>query len=125
LGHQNPTHQKIREEDGVLALGGRCLDVKCNNQLKVGVSGEGIIIEETQSRQNVWGGCRIIVLGWQIEWQKNKKMKHTIAFRQPPINNSSHNKQPKKGIRNRGGLREDVRQSGGTVGSAIPLFLER
>jgi hypothetical protein len=68
LGHWNATHQKIRERDGVLALGGRRSDVKCNNQPKVGVGGEGIIIEETQSRRNVWGGRRIIVWGWQIEW---------------------------------------------------------
>jgi hypothetical protein len=74
-----------------LALGGRCLDVKCNNQPKIGVSGEGIIIEETRSRQNVWGGCRMIVWGWQIERQKNKKMKHNIAFGLLPINNGSHN----------------------------------
>jgi hypothetical protein len=44
---------KIRERDRVLALGGRRLDVKRNNQPKVGVSGERIIIEETQLRWNV------------------------------------------------------------------------
>jgi hypothetical protein len=73
LGHQNATRQKlIRERDGVSALGGRRSDVKRDNQPKVGVSGEGIIIEETRSWRNVWGGRRIIVWGWQIERQKNK-----------------------------------------------------
>ncbi len=56
-----------------MALGGHRSDIECNNQPKVGVGGEGIIIEEMQSRQNVWGGRRIIVWGWQIEWQKIKK----------------------------------------------------
>jgi hypothetical protein len=65
---------KIRERDGVLALGGHHSDVKRDNQPKVGVSSERIVIEETQSRRNVWGGCRIIVWGWQIERQKNKKI---------------------------------------------------
>jgi hypothetical protein len=64
---------KIRERDGVSALGGHRLDVKRNNQPKVGVSGEGIIIEEMQLWWNVWGGRCIIVWGWQIKWQKNKK----------------------------------------------------
>ena len=73
LGAPKRNPSKIRERDGVSALGGRHLDVKRDNQPKVGVSGEGIIIEETQSWQNVWGGRRIIVLGWKIERQKIKK----------------------------------------------------
>jgi hypothetical protein len=98
------------------------LYVKCNNQPKVGVSSEGIIIEETRLRWNVWGGRRIIVWGWQIERQKNKKMKYTIAFGRPPINNGSHNNQPKTGVCNEGKYEEDVRRSGGAGGSATPLF---
>jgi hypothetical protein len=47
LGAPKRDPSKIRERDGVSALGGRRLDVKCNNQQKVGVSSEGIIIEET------------------------------------------------------------------------------
>ncbi len=47
LGAPKRDPLKIRERDGVLALGGRRLDVKRDNQPKVGVSGEGIIIEET------------------------------------------------------------------------------
>jgi hypothetical protein len=73
LGAPKRDPSKIRERDGVSALGGCRSDVKRDNQPKVGVSGEGIIIEETQSRRNVWGGCRIIVSGWQIEGQKIKK----------------------------------------------------
>jgi hypothetical protein len=100
------------------------LDFKCNNQPKVGVSGEGIIIEEMRLRQNVWGGRCIIVWGWQIKWQKNKKMKYTVAFGRLPINNCSHNNQPKTDIRNGGEYGEDVHRSGGMGGSAIPLFWE-
>jgi hypothetical protein len=70
LGALKHNPSKIRERDKVSALGGRRSDVKCNNQPKVGVSGEEIIIEETQLRQNVGGGHRIIVWGWQIERQK-------------------------------------------------------
>jgi hypothetical protein len=98
------------------------LDVKRDNQPKVGVSSEGIIIEKMQLRRNVWGGHRIIVWGWQIERQKNKKMKYTVAFGQPMINNGSHNNQPKTGIRNGGEYGEDVCRFGGARGSAIPLF---
>ena len=111
-----------RERDWVLALGGRRSDIKCNNQPKVGVSSEGIIIEEMQLRQNVWGGRRIIVWGWQIERQKNKKMKYTVAFGRPPIDNGSHNNQPKTGFGDRGEYGDDVHQLGGTGGSTIPLF---
>jgi hypothetical protein len=100
LGAPKRSPSKIRERDGVSALGGCHLDGKHNNQPKVGVSGEGIIIEETRSWWNVWGGCRIIVWGWQIEQQKNKKMKYTVAFGRPPIDNGSHNNQPKTGVRN-------------------------
>jgi hypothetical protein len=56
-----------------LALGGHRSDVKRNNQPKVSVSGEGIIIEEMRSWRNVWGGRRTIFWGWQIERQKIKK----------------------------------------------------
>ncbi len=77
LGHQNVTRQKNRERDKVLALGGCHLDVKHNNQPKVGVRSEEIIIEETQSWWNVWGGRRIFVWGWQIERQETKTKKHT------------------------------------------------
>ncbi len=73
LGAPKRDPSKIRERDGVSALGGRRSDIKRDNQPKVGVSGEGIIIEETRSWQNVWGGRRIIAWGWQIEWQKIKK----------------------------------------------------
>ncbi len=47
LGAQKRNPLKIRERDGVLALGGRRSDIKHVNKPKVGVSGEGIIIEET------------------------------------------------------------------------------
>ncbi len=73
LGAPKRDPSKIRERDGVSALGGRRSDIKRDNQPKVGVSGEGIIIEETQLRRNVWGGPSIIVWGWQIERQKIKK----------------------------------------------------
>jgi hypothetical protein len=101
------------------------LDVKRDNQPIVSVSGEGIIIEEMRLRQNMWGGRRIIVWGWQIEQQKNKKRKYTVAFGRPMIDNGSHNNQPKTGVHNGGEYGEDVRRSGGTGGSTIPLFWGR
>ena len=39
-------------------------------------------------------------------------MKYTIAFGQPPINNGSHNNQPKTGVRDGGEYGEDVHRSG-------------
>jgi hypothetical protein len=122
LGAPKRNPSKNRERDGVSALGGRRSDVERDHQPKVGVSGRGIMIEEMRSRRNVWGGRRIIVWGWQMEWQKNKKIKYTVAFGRLPIDNGSHNNQPKTGIRNGGEYGEDVRRSGGTRGSAIPLF---
>jgi hypothetical protein len=56
---------------------------------------------------------------------KNKKMKYTIAFEWPPIDNGSHNNQPKTGGCNGGEYGEDVRWSGGMGGSMIPLFWGR
>ena len=61
LGAPKRDPSKIRERDRVSALGGRRSDVKRDNQPKVGVSGERIIIEEMQLRWNVWGGRSIIV----------------------------------------------------------------
>jgi hypothetical protein len=61
LGAPKRNSSKNRERDGVLALSGHYSDVKRDNQPKVGVNGEGIIIEETQSRQNMWGGRHIIL----------------------------------------------------------------
>ena len=53
---------------------------------------------------------------------KIKKMKYTAAFGRPLIDNGSHNNQPKTGVRDGGEYGEDVHQSGGAGGSAIPLF---
>jgi hypothetical protein len=50
LGAPKCNPSKIREKDGVSALGGRRLEVKRDNQPKVGVSGEGIIIEIAAER---------------------------------------------------------------------------
>ncbi len=122
LGALKRDPSKIRERDGVSALGGRRSDIKRDNQPKVGVSGEGIIIEETRLRRDVWGERRIIVWGWQIKQQKNKKMKYTVAFGRLPINNGSHNNQPKTGVHDGGEYGEDVRRLGGAGGSMLPLF---
>jgi hypothetical protein len=51
-------------------------------------------------------------------------MKYTVAFGRPPIDNGSHNNQPKTGFRDGGEYGEDVRRLRGAGGSAIPLFLE-
>jgi hypothetical protein len=53
---------------------------------------------------------------------EKKYIKYIIAFGRPPIDNGSHNNQPKTGVRDGGEYREGVRQSEGTGGSAIPLF---
>ncbi len=72
----------------------------------------------------MWGGRRIIVWGWQIERQKNKKMKYTVAFGRPPINNGSHNNQPKTGFHNGGEYGADVRRLGGGGGKRDTIILE-
>jgi hypothetical protein len=73
LGSPKRNPSKKLERDGVSALGGRRSDVKCNNQPKVGVSVEGIIMEEMRLQRYLWGGCRKIVWEWQIKRQKNEK----------------------------------------------------
>jgi hypothetical protein len=72
----------------------------------------------------VWGGG---VQSFEVMNSNDEKkyIKYTVAFGRPPIDNGSHNNQPKTGIRDRGEYREDVHQSGGTGGSAIPLFWGR
>jgi hypothetical protein len=60
--------------------------------------------------------------GGKSSGKKIKKMKYTIAFGRPLINNGSHNNQPKTGVRDGGEYGEDVRRSGGVGGSTIPLF---
>jgi hypothetical protein len=49
--------------------------MKCNNQLKSGVSGGGDIIEEMQLGWNMWGGRRTIVWGSKLSNKKNAKIK--------------------------------------------------
>jgi hypothetical protein len=61
-------------------------------------------------------------LGVANQAAKNKKMKYTVAFGRPTIDNGSHNNQPKTGIRDGGEYGEDMHQSGGGGGSRIPLF---
>ena len=64
-------------------------------------------------------------LGRRIERQKINKHEIHHDLRQPSINNGSHNNQPKTGVRDGGEYGEDVRRSGGTGASAIPLFWGR
>jgi hypothetical protein len=68
------------------------------------------------------GGTPYICLGVANQAGKKKKMKYTVAFGRPPIDNGSHNNQPKTGFRDGGEYGEDVRRLGGVEGSAIPLF---
>jgi hypothetical protein len=89
LGHQKCNPSKNRERDGVLALGGRRSDVKRNSQPKVGVSGEGIMIEETRSRQNVWGTL----------YKKNKIKIHRCLW--TAANQQRLTQQPTKSMRPR------------------------
>jgi hypothetical protein len=51
-------------------------------------------------------------------------VKYTIAFERLPIDNGSHNNQPKTGIRDGGEYREDVRRLGGTGGKRNTIVLE-
>jgi hypothetical protein len=50
---------------------------KCNNQLKVSVSGGGDIIEEMQLGRNMWEGCRTIVWGGKLRNEKMAKDNRT------------------------------------------------
>ncbi len=71
-----------RERDWVLALGGRRLDVKRNNQPKVGISGGGDIIEEPRPWQNLWGGAVSLFGGGKL-CQQNQKIKYVVALGGP------------------------------------------
>ncbi len=68
------------------------------------------------------GGAPYNRLGVANRAAKKLKMKYTVAFRRPPINNGSHNNQPKTGVPDGGEYGEDVHQSGSAEGSTIPLF---
>jgi hypothetical protein len=61
LGHRNKPHQKNREENGALALGGRRLSATHNNQLGVGGLGRRDVGEEACGGWNVWeGGVQLL-----------------------------------------------------------------
>ncbi len=68
------------------------------------------------------GGTPYNRLGVANRAAKNKKMKYTVAFGRPMIDNGSHNNQPKTGVRDGGEYGEDVRRLGGVGVSVIPLF---
>ncbi len=69
----------------------------------------------------MWGGG---VQSFEVMNSNDEKkyIKYTVAFGRPPINNGSHNYQPKTDVCDGGEYREDVHRSGGIGGSAIPLF---
>jgi hypothetical protein len=56
LGHQNKPHQKNREKNGALALGGCSLSATHNNQLGVGGRVRRDVGEEARWGWNVWEG---------------------------------------------------------------------
>ncbi len=61
---------KNREGDGSLALGGRRLVLRHNNQMIVGGSNRRDDGEDAQPGWSVWGGGVFLILGRQIERQK-------------------------------------------------------
>ncbi len=66
VGTPNKDALKNREEDGSSALGGRCWDVRHNNQPIVGGSNRGMM-ERMRSQGGVYGGGVFLISGWQIE----------------------------------------------------------
>ncbi len=104
-----------------MAFGGRHLIGRYNNQIVVGGHGRIDVGEEARGGWSVWGGG---VQSFEVTNSNDKKIyiKYTVAFGRPPIDNGSHNNQPKTGVRDGGEYREDVHRSGGTGVSAIPLF---
>jgi hypothetical protein len=56
LGRQRKTHQKIEKIRQALALGGRCLMIRGNNQLGVGGRVWRDVGEEARGNCSVWGG---------------------------------------------------------------------
>jgi hypothetical protein len=57
VGTPNKDASKNREGDRSLALGGRCLVLRCNNQPIVGGGDKRDDGEDAQPGWSVWGGC--------------------------------------------------------------------
>jgi hypothetical protein len=70
VGTPNKDASKNREGDGSLALGGRRLVIRCNNQLIVGGNNKRDDGEDVLPGWSVWGGGVFLILGRQIEHQQ-------------------------------------------------------
>jgi hypothetical protein len=101
-----------REMSRALDLGGRIWIMISNNQPIVGGSGRGDVWVEARGWESVWGDT-VPSFGVTIQTMKKIYMQYTVAFGWPPIDNGSHNNQPKIGVHNRGKYGGEVRQAGG------------
>jgi hypothetical protein len=72
VGMPNEDASKNREGDESLALGGRCLVVRHNNQPIVGDSDRMDDGEVVRPGWSVWGGG-VLILGRQIEWSMPRR----------------------------------------------------
>jgi hypothetical protein len=81
---------KNREIGGALALGGHRSINTYNNQMEVGIRGEGYIEEEARPGQNMWGGEVPSFLP-SSGASRTKKNKLHLGLRRPPFEILPHN----------------------------------
>ncbi len=75
VGMPNEDASKIREGDGSLALGGRRLVLRCNNQPIVGGSNRRDDGEDARPKWSVWGGMFFLFRGGKLNNEKKYKNK--------------------------------------------------
>jgi len=92
-----------------------------NNQPRVGVS-DRLDAGEEACWSGSAGGDTIQSFGAANGATKNKKNNLHRGLRLPPINNNTHNNQPKTGGRNGGDYGGDARRAGGTGKHDIIVF---
>jgi hypothetical protein len=85
-----------------LALGGHRLSATHNIQLGVGGRGRRDVREEAHGVLECVGGWRPIVGGNKFDAKKISNKKIHFDLRRPPVNEFTHNNQPKTGADNGG-----------------------
>ena len=83
-----------------MALGGRRSINTYNNQMEVGIRGEGYIEEEARPGQNVWRG-KVPSFLPSNRASKQRKIKLHLGLRRPPFEILPRNNQPKTCVRAR------------------------
>jgi len=104
-----------------LALGGRRLVGKPNNQPKVGGSVWGDVIEEARW---AWSAGGDVIASFRVSNQTMKKQNNKIhrGLKWLPIEKKTHNNQPKTGGRDGGDHLGEARRAGGAGKRDIIVF---